>query len=160
MLSQTTEYALRAGVYLARNHPHPQTAQQVATGTRVSAPYVSKVLHALARASVVVSRRGVGGGFVLARSPEETCLLDVVDAVEPIPRIRTCPLQIVGHGAHLCPLHRRLDAILAETETAFRETTLAQILAEPTPSTPLCPFPTARPECTQHAEATGPESPK
>jgi hypothetical protein len=58
--------------------------------------------------------------------------------VEPIERIRTCPLGLKAHGIKLCPLHRRVDAALALVEKAFQETTLAEILGEPTPSPPLC----------------------
>jgi hypothetical protein len=56
-------------------------------------------------------------------------------------RIKECPLGLVGHGARLCPLHRRLDNALATVEKAFRNTTLAEILAEPRSSIPLCEFP-------------------
>ena len=41
----------------------------------------------------------------------------------------------------LCPLHRRLDNALAMVEEAFRRTTLAEVLSEPTVSVPLCNFP-------------------
>jgi DNA-binding IscR family transcriptional regulator len=81
------------------------------------------------------------GGMTLARSPDEITILDVVNAVEPIARIRSCPLGLTAHGARLCPLHRRLDSALALVEKAFAETTLSDILAEPSRSTPLCEVP-------------------
>jgi DNA-binding IscR family transcriptional regulator len=68
-------------------------------------------------------------------------ILEVVNAVEPIQRIRTCPLGLAAHGTHLCPLHRRVDNALALMEQAFEKTTLAEVLAEPSRSIPLCPFP-------------------
>jgi DNA-binding IscR family transcriptional regulator len=71
-------------------------------------------------------------------------ILEVVNAVEPIGRIRECPLGLAAHGARLCPLHKRLDNALAMVEAAFRRTTLAEILAEPTKSRPLCEFPSVR----------------
>jgi Rrf2 family protein len=141
MLSQTTEYALRAVVYLARNSESPRTSQQVAAGTKVPPAYLSKVLQGLTRAGVVVSQRGLGGGFLLARPPEELTLFEVVDGVEPIRRIESCPLKLASHGANLCPLHRRLDHAIALVEEALRATTLAEMLAEPASSVPLCPFP-------------------
>ena len=86
----------------------------------------------------------------LVKPPEELTILEMVEAVEPIGRIVTCPLGLVSHGEHLCPLHRRLDDALAITEAAFRATTMAEILAEPSRSVPLCEFPGPRPErvCT------------
>jgi Rrf2 family protein len=98
-------------------------------------------LQSLARAGVVHSQRGLGGGMTLSKSAEELTILEVVNAVEPIQRIKSCPLGLASHGVHLCPLHRRLDEALATVEQAFGSTTLAEVLAEPTRSVPLCPFP-------------------
>ena len=79
--------------------------------------------------------------MTLARSPEELTILDVVNAVDPIRRIQTCPLGLASHGIRLCPLHKRMDNALAMVEEAFRSTTLAEVLAEPTESKPLCDVP-------------------
>lgn len=142
MLSQTVEYALRAMVYLAANDVEPQPTEQIAERTKVPAPYLAKVLQNLTRKGLVRSQRGVRGGFLLAQPPDEITILDVVNAVDPIQRIRSCPLDLKSHGARLCPLHFRMDRAMAMVEEAFRESTLAEILAEPTKSVPLCEFPT------------------
>jgi Rrf2 family protein len=138
MFSQTVEYALRATVYLADQAPHPRTTEQIAEVTRVPQAYLSKVMQGLSRGGVVKSLRGIHGGFVLTKKPAELTILAVVDAVDPIQRIRTCPLGLSSHGANLCPLHRRVDDALAGIEQAFGSTTLAEILSEPTTSVPLC----------------------
>jgi Rrf2 family protein len=143
MISQTVEYALRAVVYLAGQAPGARTTDQVAAATRVPKAYLSKVLQGLVRAGVVHSQRGIGGGMALVKSPAELTVLEVVNAVEPVGRIKTCPLGLQTHGTRLCPLHRRLDDALALVEGAFGRTTLAEILAEPSASAPLCEFPPA-----------------
>src|SRR4051812_23757571 len=112
MISQTVEYALRAVVYLAGQAPATRTTDQIATATRVPKAYLSKILNGLARAGVVHSQRGVGGGMSLVKAAEELTIFEVVNAVEPIGRIRQCPLGLKSHGVHLCPLHRRLDDAL------------------------------------------------
>src|SRR5262249_60611871 len=84
---------------------------------------------------------GIGGGVSLIKSPARPTLLEVAGAVAPIRRIRECPLGLKAHGVRLCPLHKRLDAALASVEDAFRRTTLAEVLAEPSESVPLCDFP-------------------
>ena len=141
MLSQTVEYALRAAVYLADQAPAARTTEQIAAATRVPQAYLSKVLQSLARGGVVTSQRGMRGGFLLSRKPEELTILEVVTAVDPIRRIRECPLGFAAHGVNLCPLHRRLDDALASVEKAFHDSTLAEVLAEPTRSVPLCGMP-------------------
>jgi Rrf2 family nitric oxide-sensitive transcriptional repressor len=144
VFSQTVEYALRAVVHLASRSPAPRTTDQVAEATRVPRAYLSKVLQGLVRGGVVQSQRGLGGGMTLVKSPKDLTILEVVNAVEPIERIRTCPLGLAAHGVRLCPLHRRLDNALAMVEEAFATTTLAEVLAEPTKSVPLCPFPSVK----------------
>jgi Rrf2 family transcriptional regulator, nitric oxide-sensitive transcriptional repressor len=141
MLSQTVEYALRAAVYLADQAPNPRTTEQIANVTKVPQAYLSKVMQSLSRAGLVNSQRGLRGGFALARPTEAITILEVVNAVDPIQRIQACPLGIPTHGTNLCALHRRLDQALEAVERAFRETTLAEVLAEPSKSMPLCSMP-------------------
>ncbi|MBS0205564.1 MAG: Rrf2 family transcriptional regulator [Planctomycetes bacterium] len=138
MFSQTVEYALRAIVYLASKSPQACTTDQIAAATQVPKPYLSKVLQNLGRNDIVRSQRGIGGGVMLVKTPAELTILEVVNAVEPIERIETCPLGLKSHGRHLCPLHRRMDDALASVESAFGSTTLAEVLNEPTSSPPLC----------------------
>ena len=143
MISQTVEYALRAVVYLAGQAPEARTTDQIAAATRVPKAYLSKVLQGLVRAGVVHSQRGIGGGMALVKLPTELTILEVVNAVDPLQRIRECPLGLKSHGTALCPLHRRLDDSLALVENAFWKTTLAEVLSEPSQSVPLCDFPSA-----------------
>src|SRR5262245_62720221 len=137
MLSQTTEYALRAVTFLARNVDTPRTTREIAAGTKVPAAYLSKVLQGLSRAGVVRSQRGLRGGFTLGKPADELTLLEVVNGVEPIRRLRSCPLGLVSHGVNLCPLHRRLDRLRGQVMKELESTTLAQLLSEPSRSVPL-----------------------
>jgi len=136
MFSQTVEYALRAMVVLASRTSSPVTTQTIATDSRVPADYLIKVLQSLARAGLVTSQRGKNGGHLLTRAPREINILEIVNAVDPICRIKTCPLDL--HGENLCPLHRKMDDALASTETAFRSTNLAELLVGPAKDRPLC----------------------
>jgi len=137
MFSQTAEYALRAMVFLAQHAEKPQPTEAIARGTKVPGAYLSKVLQSMSRSGLVISQRGLHGGFRLARSPEEVNILDIVNSVDPIKRIQTCPLDLKSHGTHLCPLHRRMDNAMAQVEKALSESTLAEVIAEPTESVPL-----------------------
>jgi len=141
VFSQTVEYALRAVVYLASHMDEPSTTDDMAAATKVPAAYLAKILQGLNRNGITKSQRGVGGGITLAKAPAAVTILEVVNAVEPIRRIKTCPLGLPSHGVNLCPLHKRMDDAMAAVEAAFRASTLAEILAEPTTSVPLCDFP-------------------
>ncbi len=140
MFSQTTEYALRAAVWLAQNQGSPQTTQEIAAATQVPAAYLAKCLQAMGRAGLVHGSRGAGGGFELTRGPETLSVLDVVNAVDPIRRIKTCPLGLSAHRVKLCPLHKKLDDAIATIETSFRTTSLAEVLGTGSKHRPLCEF--------------------
>lgn len=127
MFSQTVEYALRAMVCLAAHERECASSERIAEQTRVPAGYLSKVMRDLVVAELVTSQRGPKGGFVLAKSPSQITVLDVVDAVDRIHRIEKCPL---GNPEHLklCPLHDRLDRAIADIRASLGGTTLAEIL--------------------------------
>ena len=138
-LTQTAEYALRAAAWLAQNHGEAQTAPQIATATQVPTSYLPKVLQPLVRAGLLSGQRGLGGGYALIPDPKNLTMLDVVNAVDPIQRIRQCPLSLESHGARLCPLHGVLDQLLEQEEKRLASVTL-QDLIKPHKShpRPLC----------------------
>ena len=139
MISQTAEYALRAMVVLlAREDKLFCSAQDVAAHAKVPVDYMAKILHALVKSGLVVAQRGRNGGCKAARPATEICVLDVVQAVDPIPRIHHCPLGISSHGTRLCALHRKLDDAAKYLEEAFASTTMADLLNDDNPSIPLC----------------------
>lgn len=137
MLSKTAEYALRAVVCLASLPRHPASADVLAKKTKVPRSYLHRVLQDLAAGGLVQSRPGPGGGYELTRVPSKITILDVVNAVEPIERIRQCPLGLPSHTS-LCPLHRELDKAYAATEAAFGRVTLKDLLNSTNPIVSLC----------------------
>lgn len=145
MISQTTEYALRAVVWLACHPGQPLTARQIAEASRVPAGYLAKVLQGLGRAGLLRSMRGLGGGFSLARSASKLSVWDVIQAVDPIKRICECPLGLEPHNDKLCALHQELDNAIARLEKQFSRCSLASLVADTSETAPLCAF-TPRPK--------------
>jgi Rrf2 family transcriptional regulator, nitric oxide-sensitive transcriptional repressor len=138
MLSLTAEYALRAIACLASEPDQPQSADYLAEKTKIPRRYLSRVLQDLARAGLVHSRPGPGGGYELLAERETLTILQVVNAVSPLARIRACPLGLKSHK-QLCPLHAELDRAYAATEAAFAGVTIDELLkSTASPSIPLC----------------------
>lgn len=138
MLSQTVEYALRAVVVLAKSQGSSRTVAEVAAQTGVPPEYLSKIMGGMVRTGLVQAQRGRGGGFLLARAPEELSVLDVVSAVDPIRRIRRCPLGLAEHRSQLCSLHRTIDEAMDTMERALAAATIASLLGEAPENSPLC----------------------
>lgn len=130
LFSLTIEYAMRAVLALAGSGGRSLTTRQIAAAMKVPPSYLSKVLQSLVKAGIVQSTRGLKGGFVLVGQPEDWRMLDILNAVSPLKRIVSCPIDLESHSSDLCPLHRRLDDALGMVENAFASTTLAEVLSE------------------------------
>ena len=138
MYSQTAEYALRAMACLAIRPTSLVPTSHLAGQTKVPANYLAKVLQQLASSKLISGRRGVGGGYKLARAAKEITLLEVINAVSPVERITSCPLGLSNHGSNLCPLHRKADQAAASVIEIFGSVTLADLLLDPRSNKPLC----------------------
>jgi Rrf2 family transcriptional regulator, nitric oxide-sensitive transcriptional repressor len=149
MFTQTVEYALRAMVCLANANASPQTRSRLVEQTKVPSAYLAKVMREMNRAGLVHAQRGVNGGFTLAKPAEEVSLLEVMNAVDPLPRIPVCPLNLRGHGSRLCGLHRYLDDSMAALESSLAKKSLADLVAEKTGSIPLCEDESPHPSLTE-----------
>jgi Rrf2 family protein len=141
VLSVTTEYALRAVTCLASQQACGQmswAANELATVTKIPRRYLHRVMQRLVAAGIVDSRCGSQGGYALKLDVKLLTILDVVNAVEPLPRICSCPLNLKSHTS-LCPLHAELDRAYAACEDAFRKVTIHDLLNSTGPIVPLQP---------------------
>ena len=73
------EYGLRCLVHVARQpEDEPISAQQIAERERLSLPYTQKILRILAQGDLILARRGVHGGYILARPVERISVGDAL----------------------------------------------------------------------------------
>src|SRR6266487_6205778 len=82
-VSTRGDYAARALLSLAlHGEERPTSVKEIAERTGLPQPYLEQILLAVKGAGIVRSKRGVGGGYVLARPPEEITVADIVAAVD------------------------------------------------------------------------------
>jgi Rrf2 family protein len=83
-VSTRGDYASRALLSLALHIDEggPTSVRDIAERTGLPQPYLEQILLALKGAGLVRSKRGVGGGYVLARPPAEIRLSEIVSAVD------------------------------------------------------------------------------
>jgi len=138
MIPKTAEYALRAVAALAAAG-RSSSADALAGRTQVPRRYLNRVLQDLVAAELVDSRPGPGGYFLDCDVAAVT-ILDIINAVAPLERIRSCPLGLKSH-TKLCPLHTELDRAYAAAEAAFAAVTIQDLLDSASPIVPLCEIP-------------------
>lgn len=102
-ISKKGEYALKALVELAINYDKGEAItliSDIAERENIPSKYLEQILLNLKNAGVLISKRGVGGGYTLSRSPQDISLGDVIRVVEgPL-----APLDCVSVSRHVdCP---------------------------------------------------------
>jgi Rrf2 family nitric oxide-sensitive transcriptional repressor len=130
-LTRYSDYSLRVLIYLAVRPEQLATIEEISQAYRISKAHLMKVVHQMGRAGFLETVRGRGGGFRLARAPEEITVGDVIrftedrmDLVECFdPRTSHCRIESV------CGLR----AVLEDALDAFLKTldryTLADLVA-------------------------------
>lgn len=128
ILSQTSEYAIRAVSYIALRGNAPIIAKELAKQTAIPVHYLSKVLRKLVTAGILGGSKGHNGGFVLARTPNKIKIVDVLNAVEDHLPSKHC---IFGwrmcNSKDPCILHHRWTSVNDSFQNWARDTTLAHI---------------------------------
>lgn len=83
-VSTRGDYACRALLSLAlrEDRTKPVSVRDIAERTALPQPYLEQILLSLKGAGLVKSKRGVGGGYTLARDPSDMPLSDIVSAVD------------------------------------------------------------------------------
>lgn len=129
---------MRAMAWLALSPSELVPTNTLAEKTKVPPHYLAKVLQNLAAADLIVGRRGVRGGYRLARPASQITLLEVVRSVAEVNRITTCPLGLPNHAGTLCPLHARIDHAARVVIEVYGSTTLQSLAEESGTIKPLC----------------------
>ena len=133
-LSNLADYAVVLLAAAVRDDGARLTAAGLAERTRVPVATAQKLIGKLAAAGLLVSTRGAGGGFRLARAASAISLAEIVEAVEGPIALTTC----VDHGRddcaldHHCQVKPHWGAVNEALRGALASVSL-QSLASPTP---------------------------
>lgn len=132
VLSQTATYALRAILCLAEAEGSgPLRVDDIAEELDVPRNYLSKILHVLARADVLQSTRGPGGGFELAKALHELRLSEIVGHFDDLPEASACLLgKDRCSDEDPCAAHDQWKNVSGSIRAFFDETTLKSLLKD------------------------------
>ncbi len=95
-ITRRGDYGLIAILYLARKKPGDLTQiHEVASHCRLPEPFLAQILRLLVRGGLVQSKKGVRGGFSLARKPEEISFLQVLESLEGPVAVNRCQSPVI-----------------------------------------------------------------
>lgn len=121
------------------DQPATHNARDLAREAQLPFPVVSKILKGLARDGLLISHRGMKGGYSLSRRPQDVSIAEIIRALEGPIAITECTDRAHGDCGleNLCPTRGSWHRINKAVRDALQKITLAD-MAQPIPE---CPTP-------------------
>jgi FeS assembly SUF system regulator len=129
-LSKLTDYGVLLMTHMARRADRPlHTARDLAAETKIPLPTVSKLLKELSGGGLLLSHRGLKGGYSLARQPEEISVGQIIAVLEGPIGVTECggTPGICDKEAH-CPMSSNWQVISHALRQALENLTLLDLI--------------------------------
>jgi len=130
MFSKSTEYAIRALVYLAVNSSPKQRygTKKIAEDLDFPEHFLGKVLQQLARKNIISSAKGPNGGFCIDNNAIEISLLKIIESIDGLAFFSTCGLGLHEcNDEKPCPIHKDYQIFRGDFYKMLSEKTIRNI---------------------------------
>ena len=112
LINRDVDYAVRALVFMARANKPTVSVAQMQGEVGVAGPFLRKILQKLHKAGILQAVKGKGGGFALARDPENIRLSDLVTVLQGELKLSDCIFREKLCQNHAtCLLRHKLGAM-------------------------------------------------
>ncbi|MBE0448194.1 MAG: MtnX-like HAD-IB family phosphatase [Actinobacteria bacterium] len=125
-VTKRAEYAILSALYLARSR-RLCDINEIAVSQNLSVSFTAKTLQGLTKAGILISRRGQGGGYFLARPADKINLLEIIQAAEGPIAISDCLKEDIACNNRNCQLEPVLRQVQELIHSKFESITLADI---------------------------------
>ncbi len=98
LISRNTDYAVRAVCYIARQDKRMVSVAELVKALGIPRPFLRKILQVLNKKRILISNKGSGGGFKLARKEEKIFLSELMEAFQGPFKLNECTFK-----KELCP---------------------------------------------------------
>lgn len=131
LINRNTDYAIRALCYMAKRKDEMVSASELVRKLKIPRSFLRKILQILNNEDLLISYKGKGGGFMLAREPDKIFLPDVIKAFQGPIKLNECVFKKdVCPNKRGCFLRRRLGTIEQFIIMQLSPITIKQIVHE------------------------------
>ena len=137
-ISKLTDYGTVVMVHLAHIAPNLSNARDIASATHIAIPTVSKLLKRLTAANLLVSIRGVSGGYKLQRDASKISVAEIIYALDEQRGLTECSQKSNACARHhVCNIRNNWRAISLAIESALDNISLEDLAKKSMPTTML-----------------------
>jgi Rrf2 family protein len=127
-VTRKADYAIRCVLYLSGNRDKAVSVEEISAAIYVPKSFLAKILQGLMKAGIVISTRGVKGGFQLAKKPRDINLLEVIEAIQGPSAANICAVdRRMCKLSSRCAIHPVWVKIRKKVEQELREQNFAKL---------------------------------
>ncbi|HBA61426.1 MAG TPA: hypothetical protein DCZ92_11540 [Elusimicrobia bacterium] len=129
LLNRDVDYAVRAMIFMARANKPMVSVESMRESVGVTRPFLRKTLQKLHKAGLLHAIKGKGGGFALARGPENITLSHLMTALQGPLKLNDCVVHkklCVNHDT--CQLRRRITGIEDRVRSEIESVTIKDLV--------------------------------
>lgn len=128
-VTREADYAVRCVLHLSKNHEQLVSVNDIAKSMHIPKSFLAKILQRLMKNDIVISVRGMRGGFQLAKKPQDLNLLEVIEAVQGVSAANICAIDKKKCSlSSTCSIHPIWVEIRAMVEKRLREENFEMLL--------------------------------
>ena len=129
LLTRDTDYAVRALCCIAEQKEKVVSVEHIIRCLQLPRPFLRKILQVLQKKKLLVSYKGKGGGFSLARPADKIYLIDIMRIFQGPVTINECTFKKKGcPEIKICLLRKKLDEIEKPVISQLKAITLASLI--------------------------------
>ncbi|MCX5715640.1 MAG: Rrf2 family transcriptional regulator [Candidatus Omnitrophica bacterium] len=131
LITRDTDYAMRALIYAAKEKNKRVNVRDIVKEVKIPRPFLRKIVQLLNKKGMIKSYKGKGGGFTLARKPNEIYLMDLIEIFQGPFSLNECFFK-----RHICPnsgtcfLNKKITRIEKHVLRELRPITIASLLGK------------------------------
>jgi len=129
LINRDTDYAVRALCLMSKEKERVVSVPEFVKRLKIPRPFLRKILQALNREGILVSRKGAGGGFKLALAPGRIFLKDLIEIFQGPLKLNECLFKKrICPERNICVLKRKIDSIERRVISELKSVTISSLL--------------------------------
>lgn len=133
LINRNTDYAIKALMHIAKQNSERIPVSELAKTLEIPNPFLRKILQILNKRGVLNSYKGKGGGFLLACSPDQIFLKDLINIFQGPVKLNECIFKKnICPDLKTCSLKKKIDALEKYVVLELKSITLASLLEDDT----------------------------
>ncbi len=133
MFSTSCHYGLQAMLYIAYHHDGKKNIDltQIAKEQDIPKHFLSKILQLLVKKKLLISTKGPSGGFRLSNTPEDTRLIEIIDAIDGMGVFTKCGIGFKEcDDDNPCPIHDEYKNVRNNVRNLFENKSLLELVED------------------------------